>query len=268
MRSLALWLSRPLIAASAAFHLLAIAIMAIPPHRWALGIGMVLANHLFLVALSLWPRSTWMDNNSTRLSARAAAAGWVAVTIDDGPDPTVTPQVLEILQGFGARATFFCIGERIAEFPELACEIVRRGHALENHSERHPWYFSLMGIGGLQREIDSAQQTIQRVTNTRPTLFRAPAGLRNPLLEWVLIRQRLRLVSWTRRGFDTVNADPALILKRLTSGLRGGDILLLHDGHAAHGADGTPVILRVLPALLKSIAETGLTAVTLPAALD
>jgi peptidoglycan/xylan/chitin deacetylase (PgdA/CDA1 family) len=254
--------------ASVALHLLALGIAVFPPHRWLLGIGIIIVDHLVLVALSLWPRSTWMDGNSTRLPPNAEAAGWVAVTIDDGPDPAVTPKVLEILQQFGASATFFCIGTCVAAYPELAREIVRRGHALENHSERHPWYFSLMGIGGLRREIAAAQQTIHRITNTTPRLFRAPAGLRNPLLEWVLLRERLRLVSWTRRGFDTVNAEPATILKRLTSGLRGGDILLLHDGHAAHGPDGTAAILQVLPELLKCISAAGLTAVTLPVALD
>lgn len=266
--SLIAWLARPLFGLSAALHLVAIAIAITPPHRWLLGVCLIIANHLVLVALSLWPRSTWMDRNTTHLPAEAAAKGWVAVTIDDGPDPVVTPQVLEILERFGAKATFFCIGSRVADHPEIAQQIVRQGHALENHSQRHPWYFSLLGIGGLRREILAAQETTLRITNTIPRLFRAPAGLRNPLLEWVLIRERLRLVSWTRRGFDTVNGEAAPILRRLSAGLRGGDILLLHDGHAAHGADGIPVVLQVLPELLKNIASAGLHAVTLPAALD
>ncbi len=211
--------------------------------------------------------SSGRNRNLTRLPPTAAAAGWVAITIDDGPDPAVTPKVLEILEHFGAKATFFCVGTRVAEYPELARDIVRRGHALENHSEHHYWYFSMMGSGGLRREIIAAQATIARITNTTPQLFRAPAGLRNPLLEWVLIRERLRLVSWTRRGFDTVNAEAGRILDRLTSGLGGGDILLLHDGHAARAADGTPVILQVLPQLLTRIAAARLSAVTLPAAL-
>ena len=83
-----------------------------------------------------------------------------------------------------------------------------------------------------------------------PRFFRAPAGLRNPFLEPVLARESLQLVSWTRRGFDTVNGSARAVLGRLTRRLRAGDILLLHDGHAARTAAGTPVILEVLPRCL------------------
>jgi peptidoglycan/xylan/chitin deacetylase (PgdA/CDA1 family) len=209
-----------------------------------------------------------MDANITHLPPAAAGAGYVALTIDDGPDPIVTPEVLELLDRFGAKATFFCIGARVDEFPDLSREIVRRGHAIENHTQHHRWYFSLLGVGGLRQEITRAQRTIGQVSGTEPRYFRAPAGLRNPLLEWVLIRERLRLVSWTRRGFDTVRSEPQQVLQRLLHNLHGGDILLLHDGHAARSADGTPVIMAVLPALLAKIAAAGLSAVTLRTALD
>jgi peptidoglycan/xylan/chitin deacetylase (PgdA/CDA1 family) len=249
-------------------HVLALIGLLLHPDRWLLALLIIIANHALLVAVSLWPRSTWMDANTTRLPPAAAAAGYVALTIDDGPDPIVTPKVLELLDRFGAKATFFCIGARVGEFPELAREIVRRGHAIENHTQHHRWYFSLLGVGGLRQEIARAQRAIGEVSGSEPRYFRAPAGLRNPLLEWVLIRERLRLVSWTRRGFDTVRSEPRQVLQRLLHDLRGGDILLLHDGHAARGADGTPVIMAVLPALLTKIAVAGLSAVTLRTALD
>jgi peptidoglycan-N-acetylglucosamine deacetylase len=266
-QSLVRWLSRPLISLSAIVHVLVLIGLVLHPDRWLLAVFIILGNHLLLVALSLWPRSTWMDANTTRLPTATAAPGCIALTIDDGPDPVVTPKVLAILDKFGGKATFFCVGARVAEHPELAREIVQRGHALENHTQHHRWYFSLLGVRGLRAEISQAQRTIASITGTAPHYFRAPAGLRNPLLEWVLIRERLRLVSWTRRGFDTVNAEPLQILQRLTRNLRGGDILLLHDGHAARCADGTPVILKVLPPLLGKIAESGLALVTLPTAL-
>jgi peptidoglycan-N-acetylglucosamine deacetylase len=265
---LARWLSRPLIGLSVLVHLLVLIGLLLHPERWLLALLIIIANHAVLVGLSLWPRSTWMDANITRLPSAAAGAGRIALTIDDGPDPIVTPKVLEILEQFGGKATFFCIGAQVSEYPELARQILQRGHAIENHTQHHRWYFSLLGVGGLSREIAAAQHAIGQVTGTTPRFFRAPAGLRNPLLEWVLSRQRLRLVSWTRRGFDTVRTEPAQILERLLRNLRGGDILLLHDGHAARCADGTPVILKVLPALLAKIAERGLSVVTLQAALD
>lgn len=83
----------------------------------------------------------------------------------------------------------------------------------------------------------------------------------------MLHRHGLRLASWTRRGYDTREGDPARVLARLTDGLAAGDILLLHDAHAARTTDGRPVILAVLPALLDACRRAGLTPVTLPAAL-
>jgi peptidoglycan/xylan/chitin deacetylase (PgdA/CDA1 family) len=124
-----------------------------------------------------------------------------------------------------------------------------------------------LGPGGIAAEIARAQDTIAAVTGERPRFFRAPAGLRSPLLDPVLARFGLRLASWTRRGFDTVNPDPAIVFERLTRGLRSGDILLLHDGHAAHTASGTPVILEVLPRVLQAVAAAKLTPITLRAAL-
>jgi hypothetical protein len=82
-----------------------------------------------------------------------------------------------------------------------------------------------------------------------------------------LARLGLRLASWTRRGFDTVNSDAGVVLERLTRGLRGGDILLLHDGHAARTSAGNPVILEVLPRLLQAVSAARLTPITLGAAL-
>jgi hypothetical protein len=83
----------------------------------------------------------------------------------------------------------------------------------------------------------------------------------------VLFDLQLELVSWTRRGFDTVRRDSGDVLARLTRGLRAGDILLLHDGNMAHTAGGRPVVLEVLPALLKRFTDAGLHAVTLAEAL-
>jgi len=144
---------------------------------------------------------------------------------------------------------------------------VQQGHRIENHSQHHRHYFSVLGPRSLAREIAAAQETIERVTGTAPCFFRAPAGLRNPFLQPILTRFDLKLASWTRRGFDTVNADPAAVLGRLRRGLGAGDILLLHDGHAARTPSGAPVIVEVLPALLAACSAAGLKPMTLHSAL-
>jgi len=151
--------------------------------------------------------------------------------------------------------------------PALAREIVARGHSIQNHTARHRHNFSFLGPRGFAAEISRAQQAIEATVGQRPSCFRAPAGLRNPFLAPVLHRLGLSLVSWTRRGFDTREGDAATVLARLVRGLAAGDILLLHDGHAARTAAGRPVLLDVLPPLLARIRAEGLHAVTLPQAL-
>jgi len=227
----------------------------------------VFANHAALAGAGLWPRSQLLGPNWNRLPMRVGMAGGVAITIDDGPDPNVTPQVLDQLDRHHACATFFCVGEQVLLFRDLAQEIVRRGHSIENHSQRHRHNFSLLGPNGISKEISRAQDSIFQVTGSRPEFFRAPAGLRNPFLDPVLARLRLRLASWTRRGFDTVDGNAQSVYRRLANPLRGGDILLLHDGNAARGGDGEPVILEVLPRLLDALNLLELKPVTLRSAL-
>jgi peptidoglycan-N-acetylglucosamine deacetylase len=261
------WRPAPLLSGSVALHLAAIAATVARPHVWPWALGAVAANHLLLTAVGLWPRSALLGPNWTRLPDGAATRGAVAITIDDGPDPEITPQVLALLDEHGAKATFFCVGEKVQRYPELAREIMRRGHAIENHSQRHLHHFSLLGPRGLADEVGRAQESITAVTGVRPMFFRAPAGLRNPFLDPVLTRLDLQLASWTRRGFDTLSRNVDQVLDKLTRHLGGGDILLLHDGHAARSSSGRPVIVEALPRLLAAVAAARLRPITLRSAL-
>lgn len=261
------WPLPPLLRASAALHLGAVLTLLTAPVYWPWVLVALALNHAGLTACGLWPRSTALGVNLLRLPPASAARREVALTIDDGPDPAVTPAVLDQLDAAGAKATFFCIADRAAAHPALLREICRRGHSVQNHSQHHRHSFSLLGPRGFAREIDAAQATFTALTGEAPTLFRAPAGLRNPFLAPVLHRRGLTLTSWTRRAFDTRRTDPQQVLDRLTRGLAAGDILLLHDGHAARLPDGRPVILAVLPALLAAFRDAGLRPVTVPDAL-
>jgi peptidoglycan-N-acetylglucosamine deacetylase len=261
------WTPSPLLYASAAVHLAAAAAVASRPRVWPWALGAVVANHMGLAAAGLWPRSQLLGPNIIRLPAHSSESAGVAITIDDGPDPDVTPQVLSQLAEHRALATFFCVGERVERYADLAREIVGRGHCVENHSQRHRHNFSLMGPAGMSAEISRAQDSIQRATGSSPWFFRAPAGLRNPFLDPVLTRLQLRLASWTRRGFDTVNSNADAVYRRLANPLQGGDILLLHDGNAARSRGGKPVILEVLPRLLDALAALQLRTVTLRSAI-
>jgi peptidoglycan-N-acetylglucosamine deacetylase len=259
------WTPSPYIKGAATWHVGAAAAALIAPACWPWALGSVVASHLVATAAGLWPRSALLGPNWTRLPATAGHA--IALTIDDGPNPDVTPQVLDVLNRYDARATFFCIGAEARRYPRLVEAIVARGHAVENHSEQHRHTFSLLGPRAMLREVEFGQRTLTELAGTAPLFFRAPAGLRNPFLEPVLSRLGLRLASWTRRGFDTRTRDPEAITRRLLNGLAPHDILLVHDGHPARDAAGRAVVLEVLPVLLEAAAAAQLRCITLRSAL-
>jgi len=239
------------------------AALAFAPRAWPVVVGTLIADHLTMVAAGLWPRGTLLGPTLVRLPPGARSRREIALTFDDGPDPATTPRVLDMLDARGARSTFFCVGRRVEAHRDVAAEIARRGHRVENHSHRHRSAFWFLPPALLRDEIERAQEAIATATGHAPRLFRAPAGIRSPLLEPALARAGLDLVAWTRRGFDTVSGDAGRVLARLVRGLAPGDILLLHDGSSARGASRGPILLEVLPRLLDAVEAAGLKPVPL-----
>ena len=262
------WRPAPVTAGSMALHCVAGVSAFFGPEVWPWTLAALVANHAVLGFLCLRPRSTWLGPNLTRLPASSAHRGEIALTFDDGPDPTVTPKVLDLLEERGARATFFCIGGNAILYPDICREIAHRGHGVENHSRSHLPTFALLGPGGIRKEIAAAQATLAELSGRAPRFFRAPAGFRNPFLDPVLHALGLQLVSWTRRGFDTRRSNVESVTARLLGGIGAGDILLLHDGHAARSASGAPVVLEVLPRVLDAVEALHLRPVTLHQAVD
>ena len=252
------WRLSPALRVSLLLHAAAVVWLVAQPPAWPWALGVLGANHLALFLAVLWPRGRLLGPNLVRLPASAVRRREIALTFDDGPDPEVTPRVLDLLDRYQAKASFFCIGEKAAAQPELVKEIARRGHSVENHSYHHHYAFAFFGISRLRREVDAAQATVAAITGRPPVFFRAPAGFRSPLLDPLLGPRGLRYVSWTRRGFDAVSADPRRILRQLTRRLAAGDVLLMHDT--------APVVLAVLPTLLEQVSAQGLKAVSLVSA--
>ena len=253
--------------ASIVFHVCCTLFFLLYPAYWRWALGGILLNHAMLTALVFWPRGRLLGPNMTRLPEAAVRRKEVALTFDDGPDPEITPQVLDQLDRYDAKASFFCIANKVEAFPELAREIIRRGHSLENHTYSHPYGFAAFGWGGLRREVQKAQKAIQDIAGVTPQFFRAPMGFRSPFLAPVIEYAGLHYVTWTRRGYDVFENDPGLVIQRLQHDLAAGDILLLHDGrsHQPHG--GSKVVLQVLPKLLDQLYARGLKSVSLPSAL-
>ena len=151
----------PLARASLWLHGVGVPVLAGLPSWWPWLLGALLANHAVLAA-GMHPRSQWAGRTLVRLPGPEGRA-WsnqVALTFDDGPDPAVTPWVLDLLDAHGARASFFCIGQRAAAHPALVREIARRGHRVENHTWSHPCGFAAMGPRAMQREVRQAQAAL------------------------------------------------------------------------------------------------------------
>lgn len=257
------WRPTPFISGSACLHIAGLGAMLLAPRWWPTVLTTLAANHAVAAAAGLWPRSALLGPNFRRLPS-GPTAPCVALTFDDGPDPEVTPRVLDLLDAREVRATFFCIGRRVEAHARLTAEIVRRGHAVGNHTYHHSPAFALLGPRGIRRDIERAQAVLLQAAGVTPKWFRAPVGFRNPWLEPVLVRSGLSLASWTRRGFDTVTGDAPRVLRRLTRFLHSGDILLLHDGSAARTSGGGRVVLEVLPRLLDDLRRREFRTVLLP----
>lgn len=264
----AAWRPRASLRALIGLHVGALPALLAWPGGWVWIVAALLAGHGLLLARGHRHGSELLGPSVARLAPAAAARREVALTFDDGPDPTVTPRVLDLLDRHGARASFFVIGRRAARHPELVRDIARRGHRVENHSQRHRPWFACLTLGATRRDVTEAQATLTAIlagVAGPPAFFRAPIGLRSPLLEPVLAGCGLRHAGWSRRGLDGVSGNAPAVLRRLTRDLAGGDVLLLHDGGAARTPAGAPVVLEVLPALLDVLAARGLRGVPLSA---
>lgn len=259
------WRPTPFLLASAGVHAAALATAIATPRNWKTAAAAVIANHVVIGTFGVLPKSTLLGPNIRRLPANASR-DVLSLTFDDGPDPALTPRILDMLDDAGARATFFCIGERVDANPTLVAGMRDRGHGVENHSYSHPNLFSLLGPRAMQREVARARESIHRHSGRPPQFFRAPAGVQSPWLASVLAAEGMSLVSWTRRGFDAVSRDASRVASRLTSNLSAGDILLLHDGRAGGAVAQPQVVIDALGAVLKEMQHQGLRSEPLHAA--
>lgn len=185
----------------------------------------------------------------------------LALTFDDGPNPAITPQLLDLLYRYSAKATFFVIGKYVRQSPALVKEIAARGHLLGNHTDSHPNLF-FCAPAETRDELLRCTEAIEQAASLEPRWFRPPFGFRSPWLGEIVHSQGMRTVMWSLLPGDWRNKSADWLIARMQpiadharkklppgSGYGGGllgDILCLHDGyHAAQNADRT----RTLAAL-------------------
>jgi peptidoglycan/xylan/chitin deacetylase (PgdA/CDA1 family) len=186
----------------------------------------------------------------------------VVLTFDDGPDPTSTPRVLDVLEAAKAKATFFVIGKKAEAHPELVREILRRGHEIGVHSFEHDRLFSLRGARRVKADLERAVAVLTKITGTRPTLFRPPIGHTNPTIARVVDALDLTVIGWSVSARDgRANASEANVLRRILTNVDDGSIILMHD--AAERGDHTPIAPDILPKILAELDDKRLPVVPL-----
>jgi peptidoglycan/xylan/chitin deacetylase (PgdA/CDA1 family) len=186
----------------------------------------------------------------------------VALTFDDGPDPEVTPSILDTLEAAGARATFFVIGRHLEKHREIAVRTLREGHEIGNHSWMHSYFQNFYRTDQQQSDVERSTRLIQELSGsiTEP-LYRPPVGLKSPPLARVAHARKLTVVAWSLHSRDTLARDSDAIAARVLSRIAPGDIVLMHDGHDRDGKHRN-LAAAALPQILRGLRERGLSCVT------
>jgi peptidoglycan/xylan/chitin deacetylase (PgdA/CDA1 family) len=195
------------------------------------------------------PRNQWLVANRSRGDGERC----LALTFDDGPDPRYTPKLLDLLREKGIKATFFVIGKRADQYPEIVRRAWTEGHLIGNHTWSHPPLFCFLMPRRLRSEIERGSESILRSCGVRPRFFRSPVGLRHPLLAPYLEALGLEYISWKIRTFDTLTGDSRILAQRILNKAASGDIILLHD----HLPGGTDAMLEALPRVIDELRHRG-----------
>jgi len=181
----------------------------------------------------------------------------VGLTFDDGPHPLHTNRVLEILDRFQAKATFFVIGRYVKEYGDLVAAASRAGHVIGNHTYNHFRTMNFFSGEKLRQEILTCQSEVANWAGYRPRFYRQPTGFRNPQIFPLLKELRMTMVGWQVRAFDTQHKDPQAISRRVLQKVKPGGVILLHDGSdSVLNEDRTPT-LEALPQILQGLRDKG-----------
>jgi peptidoglycan/xylan/chitin deacetylase (PgdA/CDA1 family) len=173
----------------------------------------------------------------------------ITLTFDDGPDPEVTPAVLDLLRKRQIKAAFFTIGKKADKHPEILQKIQAEGHAIGLHSYSHGYFFDLYGRKKMERDLVKVLEwkggkveqgpSFVGMTGGKKILFRPPYGVTNPTVARVVRKLGLSVIGWSVRSLDTSIKDPVKVAQRVNSRLHPGAVVLMHDTRS-----DLPVILE------------------------
>ena len=173
----------------------------------------------------------------------------IAISFDDGPAINHTPEILQLLQQDNIKATFFCIGNRIAGNENILRQIKEDGHIIGNHSYSHHFWFDMFSSKKMLEDLRMMDEELKRVTGLQPKLFRPPYGVTNPNLKKAIVAGNYTPVGWSVRSMDTVIKDEKKLLDKINRSITPGAVFLFHDTSAT--------TLHVLPAFIKEVKNSG-----------
>jgi peptidoglycan/xylan/chitin deacetylase (PgdA/CDA1 family) len=254
----------------------------VPPARIAFWVATIGAFALVIRSLVIGPIPTWLALFALCAYATYATLGvlvpqlemygdivWhgepgrraVALTFDDGPHPASTRRILEILARGGHRATFFVVGRKVEQHPDVVRELCEAGHDVALHGYEHDRLYCFKPPSWVEADIRRSQQALEAACGRRATLFRPPVGYTSHRTTIGARRAGVTLVAWSARGIDGLGeADPQRVARRIERKLRDGAIVMLHD--ASERDDFQPASVEALPRILRALEERGLRAVT------
>lgn len=179
---------------------------------------------------------------------------YIAMTFDDGPSATLTPKLLDLLAAHHIKATFFVIGENVAEHPDIVARAAREGHEIANHSWSHP-NLAKMSDEGVRRQLWQTDEAIKSATGTRPTLLRPPYGsITEREKRWIHDEFGYQIVLWDVDPYDWKRPGPAVVRNRILQETRPGSIVLSHDIH--------PGTIEAMPSTFDALQAKGFKFVT------
>jgi peptidoglycan/xylan/chitin deacetylase (PgdA/CDA1 family) len=217
-------------------------LIALWPYSPVAAVGLLVLSHALVLYPTLSANQQWLGPVITRFKS---GRNEVWLTIDDGPTDD-TPALLDLFDAHEVKATFFVKGVLAATRPDLVQEMLRRGHAVANHSHMHPsGTFWCLLPGRIAQEIDECNRVLDRARANAQRWFRAPVGMKNPFVHPALRRRGMRLIGWSARGFDGVKSEPADIVRRVMRRLEPGAIIVLHQGRDSSARVLEQVIVAV-----------------------
>jgi peptidoglycan/xylan/chitin deacetylase (PgdA/CDA1 family) len=209
---------------------------------------------------SMAPTGQWYGRTFTGLTRGTKQ---LALTYDDGPNDPHTLHLLEVLAKHNVHATFFLIGRYLQQRPDLAREIVKAGHAVGNHTFTHPPLI-FKSDAEIRRELSDCNKALRDALGQPITLFRPPFGARRPAVLRIARELGLEPIMWNVTGYDW-NVPPAAVIEQnVSKQIRGGNVILLHDGgHKQMGTDRSQTVLATDHLIAKYKSE-GYEFVTIP----